>query len=58
MLPFVLCHMKDNAKVIYFYVKRKSVQGQVFVQIAFEKYTIHFYFENNEVDIKTAIDNL
>lgn len=50
--------MKDNAKVIYFYVKRKSVQGLVFVQIAFEKYTIHFYFENNEVDIKTAIDNL
>lgn len=57
-LPFVSCHFKDNVKVIYFYIKSRGVQGLIFVQIPFEKYTTHFYFENGEVGVKTTITNL
>ena len=49
--------MKDNVEVIHFHIKSKGVQGLVLVQITFEKYTTNFYFENGEVDIKTAIAN-
>ena len=54
-LPFVSCHMKDNVEVIHFYIKRRGMQGLVFVQITFEKCTTNFYFENGEVDMKTTI---
>ena len=57
-LPFVSCHVKDNVKVIYFHIKSRGVQGLIFVQIPFEKYTTHFYFENGEVGVKTTITNL
>ena len=50
--------MKDNAKVIHFHIKGRGVQGLVFVQITFEKYTTNFYFQNSQVDIKTKIANL
>ena len=44
--------MKDNDKVIHFYIKNRGVQGLVFVQIKFEKCTTIFYFENGGVSIK------
>ena len=55
MLHFVSCHMKDNVKVIHFDIKARSEQNLVFAQIAFEKDTANFYFENEEVNIKTLI---
>ena len=39
---------KDNFEVIYVHIKSRGVQGLVFVQRAFEKYTKNFYFENGE----------
>ena len=50
--------MTDNAEVIHFYIESRGVQGLVFVQITFKKYTKNFYFENNEVDIKMKIPSL
>ena len=44
--------MKDSVKVIHFHIKSSGVQSLVFVQIAFEKYTANYYFENGEVGIK------
>ena len=55
-LPSVSCHMKD--KVINFHMKSRIMQGLVFVEITFEKYTTNFHFENAEVGIKTIIANL
>ena len=49
--------MKENAKVIYFLLKRKGVQCLVSVKIKFEKCTTNFHLENGGVDIKTAIVN-
>ena len=57
-LKFVLCHMKDNVKVIHSRIKGRDVQGLVFVQIAFEKYITNFYFQSSQVGIKTKIANL
>ena len=34
-LPFSSIYMKDNVKVNHFHVKRRGVQGLVFVQITF-----------------------
>ena len=50
--------MKDNAKVVYFYMKSSGVQGLVFVQIAFEKCNTNLHFENGNVVIKIIIANL
>ena len=50
--------MRDNVEVIRFRIKSRYVQDLVFVQIPFEKFTTNFYFENGEVDMKTAIANL
>ena len=50
--------MKDNVKVIHFHIKGRGVQGIVFVQITFEKYTTNFYFQNSQVGIKTKIASL
>ena len=41
--------MTDDAKVIYFHIKRRDVQGLVFVQITIEKFTTKFYFEDEKV---------
>ena len=57
-LKFVLCHMKDNVKVIHFHIEGRGVEGVVFVQITFEKYTTNFYFQSSQVGIKTKIANL
>ena len=57
-LPFVSNLMKDNIEVINFYIKSTGVQGLVFVQITFENCTTNFYFQNDKIDIKTAIANL
>lgn len=58
MLPFISSDMKDNVNVIHSHIKSRGVQGLVFMKIAFEKCTTNFYFESDEVDIKTAIANL
>ena len=47
--------MKDNVKVIHFDIKARSELSLVFAQIAFEKDTANFYFDNEEVNIKTLI---
>ena len=57
-LPVISCHMKDNVKVIHFHVKSRGVQGPVFIQTTFEKYTTNFYLENSEFGIKMTIVNL
>ena len=57
-LLFVSSHMKDNVQVIHFHIKSRGVQGLVFVQIKFEKFTTNFYFRNGEVGIKTRIASL
>ena len=38
-LLFDQFHMKDNFKMIHFHVKRRCVQGLIFVQVTFEKCT-------------------
>ena len=35
-----------------------DVKDLVFVQITFEKYTLHFYYKNDEVGMKMEIVNL
>ena len=50
--------MKGNAKVIHFHIKGRAVQGLIFVQITFEKYTTNFYFQNSQIGIKMKIANL
>ena len=44
--------MKDNVKVIHFYIKSRGVQSLVFVQITFEEYTKNLYFENGGIGTK------
>ena len=58
MLPFVSRHMKDNVELVHYHIKSRGVQSSVLVQIAFEKCTLNFYFENSEVGIKTIMANL
>ena len=58
MLPFISCHMKDNAKVVHFYMKSSGAQGLFFVQITFEKGNTNLHFENGNVVIKIIIANL
>lgn len=48
--------MTDDAKVIYFHIKRRDVQGLVFVQITIEKFTTKFYFEDEKVGRNVTID--
>ena len=50
--------MKDNIEMVHFHIKRRGVQGHVFVPITFENCTLNFYFENDEFDIKKTIANL
>ena len=57
-LPFFSSNIKDNVENIHFHVKRRGVQGQVFVPITFENCTLNFYFENGEFGIKKTIANL
>ena len=57
MLPFLSCHMKDNVKVIDFDIKARSEQSLVFSEIAFEKDTANFNFENEEDNKKILISN-
>ena len=54
-----------NTKLLYlhgqsdsFHIKRRDVQGLVFLLIMFEKYTLNFYFENVKVGTKTTIADL
>ena len=56
--PEIQSSLLEILILIHFHIKSKSVQGLVFVQITFEKYTTNFYFENSEVGIKTAMANL
>ena len=44
--------------MVHFHIKRRGVQGHVFVPIAFENCTLNFYFENREFGIKKTIANL
>ena len=57
-LPFFSSNMKDNIEMVHFHIKRRGVQGHVFVPITFENCTLNFYFENGEFDIKKTIANL
>ena len=50
--------MKGNFEVIHFNIKSRTVQGLLFVQITFGKYAANFYFENDEVSIKTTVASL
>ena len=44
--------------MIYLNIKSMGVECLGIVKIKFEKYTKKFYFESDEVCIKTAIANL
>ena len=50
--------MKDNAKVVHFYMKSSGAQGLFFVQITFEKGNTNLHFENGNVVVKIIIANL
>ena len=54
----VAINIKDNVEVIPFHIKRRGVQGHVFVPIMLENCTLNFYFENGEFSIKKTIANL
>lgn len=58
MMPYFSSHMKDNDEVIHFYIKSRDVQGLVFRQITFKKWTLNFYFENRETGTKPINANL
>ena len=60
-LPFALSHLKDNAEAINFRIKNMGVQGLVFVEKKFERYTVSkqfSIFEDGGDGIKTTIANL
>ena len=57
-VSFASNHIKDNVKVIQFYIQSRGVQGLDFVQITFEKCTTKLYFETDEIGIKITSANL
>ena len=57
-LSFVFSHMKDSVEMFHVDVQSRGAQGLIFVQIAFEKCTTIFYFEDDKVSIKTTIAKL
>ena len=60
-LPFASSHLKDNAEAINFHIKNMSVQGLVFMEKKFERYTVIKQFsisEDGGDGIKTTIANL
>ena len=50
--------MEDNVEVIHFHIKRRGVQGLVFLQITFEKCTANLYFENAQDSTEMAVVNV
>ena len=41
--------MKDNVKAIQFYIKRRGMEGLVFVKKTLEKCITNLYFQNSKV---------
>ena len=58
MLAFVKCHKEDNVEVMRFHIKSNCVQNLVFVEIKFQKCTMNFDLENDEVGLKMTTVNL